>query len=371
MKKLLNKLTVRMAIASFLAAVMLLLSIGCGEDPVIDQSGEPDKLGSWRHINQEMPRADNWQKIVTDSEFRIGEKTSKFGNWWVFDVGFGTYPSIDGSTVVVPMVAEFARQHLDFTDNEANSFSRLSQTHAAYLNLINRAPNLMRGSVSRSENHYYFDETQPVDIIIVTEPSEDELYLAAQAGVVLIQKPVCYDAFVFITHKDNPLDSLTVQQVRDIYSGRITNWREVGGKDEPISAYQREENSGSQTAMLSLVMQGTPMLPPEMVEIVTGMGMLVDTVAEYRNDSASIGYTYKFYIDALYKNENIKILRIDDISPEDENLRTGAYPFSTCYYGVIRGGEEELTGGRFLDWMLSEEGQRCIVQAGYVPYVKY
>ena len=210
-----------------------------------------------------------------------------------------------------------------------------------------------------------------VDLIIVTEPSEDELALAKQNNVTLIQKPVCYDAFVFITHKDNPVDSLTVEQIRGIYTGKITNWQDVGGQGIPIIAYQREENSGSQTAMEKLVMKDMQMLPPEMTKVAAEMGMLVDTVAEYKNDSVSIGYTYKYYIDNLYKNESIKILAIEGVFPDENNIRTGEYPFSTCYYGVIRSEDENSSGGKFLDWMLSREGQLCIKQAGYIPYIEY
>ena len=109
------------------------------------------------------------------------------------------------------------------------------------------------------------------------------------------------------------------------------------------------------------------MLSPIMAKVAVGMGALVEAVAEYDNTGASIGYTYKYYIDALYKNENIKILSVDGVFPDDANIRLAAYPFTTCYYGVIRGGDEDAAGGRFLEWMLSEEGQRVIQQAGYIP----
>lgn len=183
----------------------------------------------------------------------------------------------------------------------------------------------------------------------------------------MIIRPVCYDAFVFITHKDNPVDSLTIDQIQKIYSGEITNWKEVSGDDAKIVPYQREENSGSQTAMEKLVMKGIPMLSPDTVKVEVGMGELVDAVAEYKNSQSSLGYTYQYYIDKLYKNENIKVLLVEGISSKPENLRTGAYPFTTPYYGVIRSGDEQKTGGKFLDWMLSDEGQECIAQAGYVP----
>ena len=96
------------------------------------------------------------------------------------------------------------------------------------------------------------------------------------------------------------------------------------------------------------------------------MGMLVDAVAEYENETASLGYTYRYYIDSLYKNDNIKTISVDGISPSDDNIRTGSYPFTTNYYGVIREGDDDSIGGQFLDWMLSNEGQQCIAQAGYI-----
>ena len=336
---------------------------------------KPDLLGSfgsWEQINQIITRAADWQQIVINSPFQLGERSVK-GSWYVpegmqdyYEIKFGSYPSIDGSTVAVPMAVEFARQHLFFSDEDANDFAAFSTTHAAYVNLITKNANSL--GIIRSENTF-LDENHPVDLVIATEPSADELNLARQHNVTLIQKPVCYDAFVFITHKDNPVDSLTLEQIRDIYSGKITNWQEVGGKNVPITAYQREENSGSQTAMINLVMEDTPMLAPEQVKVLMGMGMLVDTVAEYQNNRASIGYTYKYYLDTLYKNEKIKTLKIDNISPTEENLRAGLYPLVTCYYGVIRSSDENSCGGIFLDWILSEEGQQCIKQAGYIPYM--
>ena len=143
-------------------------------------------------------------------------------------------------------------------------------------------------------------------------------------------------------------------------------WKEVGGNDEKIRAFQREKNSGSQTAMENLVMGGSDMIDPIEVKIIVGMGELVDTVAEYENDTASLGYTYRYYIDTLYKNDNIKTIAVNGISPTDDNIRNGSYPFTTNYYGVIREGDEDAVGGQFLQWILSDEGQQCVAQAGYI-----
>lgn len=309
--------------------------------------GVPDQTGAWGQINQLIARGENWEQIVEQSEFQTDEEVVSSGiplnN---YPAGWRTYPLIDGSTVCVPMAVEFARQHLKYSDEAANNLVQFSTTEYAYKNLIGNNP-------------------AGPDIILATEPSDEELALAEQNHITLIAEPVCYDAFVFITHKDNPVDSLTIEQIQDIYSGKITNWKQVGGKNEKIRAYQREENSGSQTTMQKRVMQGREMLPPDKIEVAGAMGMLVDSVAEYNNRSSSIGYTFRYYIDTLYKNEAIKIMKVNGVEPTDSAIQNGSYPFTANYYGVIRSEDKEEQGGKFLRWMLSEEGQRCIGQAGY------
>lgn len=326
--------------------------------------GTADKTGSWGAINQNVERGENWQQIVTDSPFKLGEIISTTNDGYVSKhCDKGTYPHIDGSTVCVPMAVEFARQHLGFHDTTANQFVQFSTTHYAYENLMHKE-NVMETYV-----HYNFDafiDMSNVDLVIATEPSDEEIAQAEGLGITLKKTPVCYDAFVFITHKDNPVDSLTVEQIKKIYTGEIKNWKEVGGKDEKIRAFQREKNSGSQTAMENLVMGGSDMIDPIEVKIIVGMGELVDTVAEYENETASLGYTYRYYIDTLYKNDNIKTIAVNGIAPTDENIRSESYPFTTNYYGVIRQGDEDKIGGQFLDWILSDEGQKCVAQAGYI-----
>ena len=75
---------------------------------------------------------------------------------------------------------------------------------------------------------------------------------------------------------------------------------------------------------------------------------------------------YVMFIDTFYKNDDIKTIAIEGIEPTNDNIRNDEYAFFKNYYGVIRKGDEENTGGKFLDWILSEEGQRCIKQAGYI-----
>jgi len=336
------------------------------------QTGEPDKLGSWGQINQDISRPADWRQIVQDSEFKLGERRLA-GTWEgkeegpeddekYYEMDYGTYPCMDGSTVCVPMAVEFARQHLGLSDDDANGFVLFNTTGYAYESLIRKE---LSSSYIRSTETTVVD--RPVDIILATEPSDEHLALAERMKVELITEPVCYDAFVFIVHKDNPVESLTVEQIQKIYTGAITNWKEVGGDNRKIHPFQREENSGSQTTMEKQVMRGKKMLEPDKIAIVAGMGELIKTVGEYENRLGSIGYTFKYYVDTLYRHDNIKVLKIEGVEPTNKNMQNRTYPFTTNYFGVIRAEDKENTGGRFLDWMLSEEGQRCIEQAGYCP----
>ena len=141
------------------------------------------------------------------------------------------YPKIDGSTVTLPLAEAFKA---DFTGANINEVEiEHSKTHNAYVNLIN-------GNA---------------DLILVTYPSEDEKKLAEQQGIELEIVPIVKEAFVFFVNKNNPVENLTLNQIQDIYSGKIKNWSEVGGSNNNILAFQRPENSGSQTGMLELVMK--------------------------------------------------------------------------------------------------------------------
>lgn len=333
------------------------------------QGGESDRTSSYNSINQLIIDEKDWEKFVAETPFNIQQTGGIIADYtWLENplaYGKGTYPHIDGSTVCVPLAIEFARQHLGFNGEQAKSFVDFSTTHHAYEQLISGESDNFREIVEFEDVAYCVDMGK-TDLFLGTEPSDAELSMANENGAELSKEPICYDAFVFITHKDNPVESLTVQQIKDIYSGKITNWKDVGGKDEKIRAFQREANSGSQTAMENLVMGGADLIDPIEVKVVEGMGMLVDAVAEYKNETASIGYTYRYYIDNLYKNDKIKTISVEGIEPTDDNIRNGEYPFTTNYYAVVNKNSDSAIAEQFREWILSEEGQKCVKQAGYI-----
>lgn len=319
---------------------------------------EPDQTGDYSYydshyyrygdnINVILTRTENWKQIASEKLLSQQEE----------------FAGIDGSTATVPITAELARQFCGVSDDVVANYVSHNTTHGAYMNLIHGDENYIQ--FQDTEWHLYHHQ---VRLIFATPPSEDEYDLAHDREVKLEVEPVALDGFVFITHKDNPVDSLTVQQIKDIYTGKITNWKEVGGNDEEIRAYQREKNSGSQTAMEELVMEGEPLIDAPITFVPMAMGALVEAVAEYENGSAAIGYTYCYYINNLYKNADIKVLNIEGVSPEHENLVSKEYPFSTAYYVVIRSDEPEDSVYRKLrDYMLTDEGQEIIRMAGYCP----
>lgn len=338
-----------------------IMALGAAAVLALNAAGCAHAEGSWGSINQEIARAEGWQDYVQETDFSLGESTSYPGDESITVLDWGNYPSIDGSTVCVPMAMELARQHLDLPENDLAGFVAFSTTHYAYERLVGREPNPTVTLVSRNA---MLDDTHPVDLFLGTEPSDEEWAMARNAGVELVLVPVCYDAFVFLVNGENPVEGLTVQQIQDIYTADIQNWQDVGGEERIIVPYQRPKNSGSQTAMENLVMQGR-VLVAENNFVSDGMGDLVSAIGNYDNGRASLGYSYLYYVDVLYKSGTVKVLAVDGVKPTAENLRSGAYPFTTCYYAVYRAGDDQAAA--FADWLVSEPGQRSIAQAGYVP----
>lgn len=203
------------------------------------------------------------------------------------------------------------------------------------------------------------------DIFFGAYPSKEQIEEAKYHGTNFIYTPIGYDAFVFFVHKDNPIDNLTSEQVRAIYSGKITNWKELGGKNEKISAYQRNEGSGSQS-MLIRFMNGEKIMeaPTEMVNDL--MSGIVEKVSDYRSKSGSIGFSFRYYLEGIIKNPDIKILSIDGIAPTVENIKNGSYPITGPLYAVTWEGNENENVEILLEWVLSDEGQELIEKTGYV-----
>ena len=204
-----------------------------------------------------------------------------------------------------------------------------------------------------------------IDIFFGAYPSEEQILTAKEKGTEFTYTPIGTDAFVFFVHKDNPIDSLTSEQIRNIYSGEITNWKEVGGKNEEIAAFQRNEGSGSQS-MLKRFMGETPLMNPPTERVNDLMAGIVEEVANYKSKSGSIGFSFRYYMEGIIKNPDIKLLSVDGIAPTAENIKNESYPITGNLYAVTYEGNENENVDKLIEWILSEEGQYIIEQTGYV-----
>lgn len=255
------------------------------------------------------------------------------------------YPRVDGSTVTIPLSEALMAKLTGKTIEEIRPYLLHSKTHQAYVNLIEGTK----------------------DLIFVTSPSEAELDYADKKGIELEVIPITREAFVFLVHKDNPVESLTLAQIQDIYTGKITNWTQVGGDDVAIRAFQRPVNSGSQTGFLDLVMQGkTPMDPP--TEWVTAeMGQLIEAVARYDQSPDAIGYSYYYFVTDMWGNPNVRLLKINGVYPQPSTITNQSYPIGTAYYAVFRKSEPQNGSVRkVVNYLLSTAGQELVEDNGYV-----
>lgn len=187
-----------------------------------------------------------------------------------------------------------------------------------------------------------------VDLFFTAHPSEEQMNTAKEKGVELEIVPVGLEAFVFFVNKNNPVDGLTADQIRKIYRGKITNWKEVGGPAKAINPLTRIKGSGSQT-MMDKFMEND-IHPSKNVFSILG---------------ASIGYSFRYYLSGMVADNNVKMLAIDGVFPDSENIKNGSYPLTANFYVVYRKDNTNENVKKLVDWLLSEEGKRMIEACGY------
>jgi len=247
-------------------------------------------------------------------------------------------PRIDGSTANIPLIGSVYSVLLGVPRAEADAMVSISGTDNAYNRLSNG----------------------DADLLLVYGPSPD----TSTAGFDMA--PIGRDGLVFLVNKLNPVDSLTPDQIVRIYSGEVTNWRAVGGENIAIRAFQRQYLSGSQTMMDALVMKGTPMADTEKEFVIAEMEGLVSVIASYNNAKSAIGYNVYYFVTRMVLDPNIKLLKVDGVTPTTESISDGTYPFVADFYVVIRTKEPAKSPARILfDWIQSADGQSLVASEGY------
>jgi phosphate transport system substrate-binding protein len=197
-----------------------------------------------------------------------------------------------------------------------------------------------------------------------------EFMVAAEAGVIPVAHVVALDGLPVIVHPSNPMEDLTISQIRDIFAGRIRNWKDLGGPDRAIIAISRDTNSGTYETFYDMIMTHT--VNDEKVS------ETMDAATEYvgsngavrqrvQSTPAAIGYAGIGFLDST-----VKALKVNGVLPSDKTVQSGYYPIARPLYMFTNGYPALGTDlHRFITLYLSPVGQELVEEIGFVPVTDY
>ena len=223
---------------------------------------------------------------------------------------------------------------------------------------------IVTGCLSERYHKELADEMPEVDMFFGARPSASQMQEAEERGIELQITPIGREAFVFFVEEDNPVDGLTSDQLKAIYHGDITNWGEVGGKNQEILAFQRPHNSGSQT-MMEYFMGDVTLKEPQTYETVDAMTGVIRQVAQYANEKGAMGYSFRYFLEGLNQEKGVKMLSVDGVYPSLENIENGSYPLVTNVCLITRKDDPNPYVQKMIDYILSEQGQYIVRETGY------
>ena len=255
-----------------------------------------------------------------------------------------TYPVVDGSTATLPL-------------SEAVFMAATGESAET------AAKQVVHTKTTNSYKRLYEKE---VDLLIVYEPAESIVERMKEEPLCI--KPIGLDALVFLANQANPVESLTMEQLVDIYSGKVMNWSEVGGQDKELLAFQRPVGSGSQTLMQKLVMGDVEMMSGDNVFRYNTMSDILEGMLSYNNEDNTLGYSVFYYANNMYFEKDLKLMGVDGVLPSTQTIYDGSYQLTNAFYAVIRTDEPEDSNARkIFDWLTGEAGQQLVLDLGYVP----
>ena len=244
----------------------------------------------------------------------------------------GDLPVIDGAAALVPIFNSFVYSIYPESSVKYENGDFTSDSKLQYHNTRGAFKGIVDGDI---------------DIAFCAKPSDEQVQYGLNKGVELELTPIGREAFVFLVNKNNPVNNLTMSQLKDIYSGKITNWKDVGGANRPINIVQRNQGSGSQTTLEKLFGK--------------------DIASNFFGPlGASIGFSFRFYVEELTKHGHINMLSLNDVYPDREHVQDNSYPIVSNFFAVTRKGETNPNVQKVLDFVLSPTGQEIINETGYV-----
>ena len=263
-------------------------------------------------------------------------------------LSFDTLPIVDGAKALEPFYDAVFAELLGISTDDAKTLIWCNNTPDAYKNLT----------------------YGKADMIFCALPSAEQVAEADENDVEFDYHTILSGGFVFFVNKDNPVDSITQEELKGIVSGKITNWKELGGEDEPIALFQRNEGSGSQTGLYRYVLPKEEVMPPSLDKFESTMEGVVDRVSDYDNGRGAISYSYYYYVANMYTSDQIKLLGIDGIVPSDETISKGIYPFLNFSQIVTRKDlPKDSIVWDIIAYVQGDNGARIARENGYVPYL--
>ena len=159
----------------------------------------------------------------------------------------------------------------------------------------------------------------------------------------------------------NPVDNLSTEQLRDIYAGKITNWKEVGGEDLKIQVINRDEASGTREAFRTIVMDGTPF--DRRSAVLSGTGQVRDVVSR---SHGAIGYISLGFVESLNATTSVKAVSVNHVEASEKTVASGGYPISRDLYFFVKGTPSHQAQD-YIDYVTSEKMDKQIREAGFIP----
>ncbi len=263
------------------------------------------------------------------------------------------YPRLSGDISLLPLYGAFARavyatphdtppaNHDNDTGDSADPYD---------LNTVN----------------YNWSLKQPVNQLVRNgcDIAFGDLAAAQELAALAVQEgreapeltPIAQEALVFFVHRDNPVVNLSLEQLRDIYAGKIRSWETVGGPDTRIFAFQTDDER-TQQALANMVMRDRTTIRPLMDPTAS--------VADYSNRPDALGYAFFWRANRLFPDGKIRFLTIDGIAPTPENIRSGRYPLTFPLVMATRQSPGKEVR-ELMDWICGPEGQELIDRVGFV-----
>lgn len=188
--------------------------------------------------------------------------------------------------------------------------------------------------------------------------SRDLMDSEMEAHPDLVLHSIARDGIAIVVHPENPVEGLTMAELQGIYTGEITNWKDAGGVDHGIMVVSREEGSGTRGYFEGAVMKSTGKEITDHAIIQDSNGKIRTTVA---GDEHSIGF-----LSLGYASSDVKTVALDGVAPSTENVRSGEYAISRTLLMITKG-EPDEDEQEFLDFVLSEDGQKIVADVHYIP----